>query len=68
MSAHVTHMGVHDHGFNNISTYGNLLRLMRAVEAAGHCVHWSTMLFHTNDFYGTTAPTALANAGTGRTY
>jgi len=29
MAAHVSHMGVHDHGFNNISTYGNLLRLMR---------------------------------------
>ena len=29
MSAHVTHVGVHDHGFNNVSTYGNLLRLMR---------------------------------------
>jgi len=29
MASHVTHMGVHDHGFNNISTYGNLLRLMR---------------------------------------
>ncbi len=29
MAAHVTHMGVHDHGFNNISTYGNLRRLMR---------------------------------------
>ena len=28
MASHVTHMGVHDHGFNNISTYGNLLRLM----------------------------------------
>jgi unsaturated chondroitin disaccharide hydrolase len=28
MAAHVSHMGVHDHGFNNISTYGNLLRLM----------------------------------------
>jgi unsaturated chondroitin disaccharide hydrolase len=28
MAAHVTHAGVHDHGFNNISTYGNLLRLM----------------------------------------
>ncbi len=28
MAAHVTHFGVHDHGFNNISTYGNLLRLM----------------------------------------
>ncbi len=29
MAPHVSHMGVHDHGFNNISTYGNLLRLMR---------------------------------------
>lgn len=28
MAPHLTHMGVHDHGFNNISTYGNLLRLM----------------------------------------
>jgi unsaturated chondroitin disaccharide hydrolase len=31
-------MGVHDHGFNNISTYGNLLRLMnegRIAEDAG---------------------------------
>ena len=27
MAAHVTHTGVHDHGFNNLSTYGNLLRL-----------------------------------------
>ena len=29
MASHVSHVGVHDHGFNNISTYGNLLRLMR---------------------------------------
>jgi unsaturated chondroitin disaccharide hydrolase len=28
MASHVSHMGVHDHGFNNVSTYGNLLRLM----------------------------------------
>jgi hypothetical protein len=28
MLVHVTHIGVHDHGFNNLSTYGNLLRLM----------------------------------------
>jgi len=28
MAAHLTHAGVHDHGFNNVSTYGNLLRLM----------------------------------------
>ena len=29
MASHVSHVGVHDHGFNNVSTYGNLLRLMR---------------------------------------
>ena len=28
MAPHLTHTGVHDHGFNNISTYGALLRLM----------------------------------------
>lgn len=28
MAPHLTHTGVHDHGFNNLSTYGNLLRLM----------------------------------------
>jgi rhamnogalacturonyl hydrolase YesR len=29
MAPHVTHVGVHDHGFNNLSTYGNLRRLTR---------------------------------------
>lgn len=29
MAPHVSHVGVHDHGFNNISTYGNLRRLAR---------------------------------------
>src|SRR6266540_1163416 len=28
MAPHVSHIGVHDHGFNNVSTYGNLLRLI----------------------------------------
>lgn len=28
MAGHVSHIGVHDHGFNNVSTYGNLLRLL----------------------------------------
>lgn len=28
MAPHLTHTGVHDHGFNNVSTYGNLWRLM----------------------------------------
>jgi unsaturated chondroitin disaccharide hydrolase len=29
MASHLTHVGVHDHGFNNVSTYGNLLRLQK---------------------------------------
>ena len=28
MAPHLTHMGVHDHGFNTISTYGTLWRLL----------------------------------------
>lgn len=28
MTPHISHFGVHDHGFNNLSTYGNLLRLL----------------------------------------
>ena len=28
MAPHVTHFGVHDHGFNQVSTYGNLWRLI----------------------------------------
>lgn len=28
MTPHLTHFGVHDHGFNIVSTYGNLLRLL----------------------------------------
>lgn len=28
MATHVSHTGVHDHGFNNLSTYGNWLRLL----------------------------------------
>jgi hypothetical protein len=29
MATHISHVGVHDHGFNNVSTYGNLWRLQR---------------------------------------
>ncbi len=37
MAPHITHTGVHDHGFNNVSTYGNLLRLCAEgkIEASG---------------------------------
>src|SRR5207253_3192062 len=43
MATHVSHVGVHDHGFNNISTYGNLWRLMREGR-----IPWSD---RENDFY-----------------
>jgi hypothetical protein len=29
MAPHLSHTGVHDHGFNNVSTYGGLWRLIR---------------------------------------
>jgi unsaturated chondroitin disaccharide hydrolase len=35
MAMHISHIGVHDHGFNNISTYGNLLRLMKEGKIPG---------------------------------
>jgi len=43
MAPHVSHIGVHDHGFNNVSTYGNLRRLM----LEGRFAHTPTEL----DFY-----------------
>jgi hypothetical protein len=36
MAPHLTHAGVHDHGFNNISTYGNLRRLMKEGKIQGN--------------------------------
>ena len=36
MASHVSHTGVHDHGFNNVSTYGNLLRLISQGRVAEH--------------------------------
>ena len=43
MATHVSHIGVHDHGFNNVSTYGNLWRLMREGRIAAND--------RENDFY-----------------
>ena len=34
MATHVSHVGVHDHGFNNLSCYGNWLRLLHEGKAA----------------------------------
>jgi len=36
MAPHLSHVGVHDHGFNNLSTYGNLLRLMQESKIPGN--------------------------------
>ena len=39
MASHVSHIGVHDHGFNNISTYGNRnRRVVRVGAVAGRVV------------------------------
>ncbi len=35
MATHVSHIGVHDHGFNNLSSYGNWLRLLREGKISG---------------------------------
>jgi len=35
--------------------------LVRALRASGHEVHFGTMLFHTDDFYGSRNATAMAN-------
>lgn len=37
------------------------LDLIPELEEQGHTVHFGTMLFHTYEFYGTDAPTAMAN-------
>ena len=42
MAPHLTHVGVHDHGFNNVSTYGGLWRLAREgrIDASDWEVHF----------------------------
>ncbi len=43
MASHLTHLGVHDHGFNNVSTYGNLWRLAR--EGKFHASPWELQFY-----------------------
>ena len=50
MAPHVSHTGVHDHGFNNVSTYGNLRRLAlegRTKESAD-AIHFYEMALKTS--------------------
>jgi unsaturated chondroitin disaccharide hydrolase len=43
MSRHLTHVGVHDHGFNNVSTYGTLRRL--ALERRFDAADWELRFY-----------------------
>lgn len=43
MAHHITHIGVHDHGFNNVSTYGALLRLCR--EGRINAGEWEALFY-----------------------
>ncbi len=43
MSPHLTHVGVHDHGFNNVSTYGALWRL--AHERRFEATEWEVAFY-----------------------
>jgi hypothetical protein len=43
MAPHLTHVGVHDHGFNNVSTYGTLWRLAR--ERRIDATAWETRFY-----------------------
>lgn len=50
----------HQHGFHRKM---NLFppELAESLRAAGHAVHFGTMLFHTDGLYGSSAPTLIAN-------
>jgi hypothetical protein len=43
MAPHLTHVGVHDHGFNNVSTYGGLWRL--ALEGRTEASDWEVRFY-----------------------
>lgn len=45
MATHVSHVGVHDHGFNNLSTYGNLLRLLQEGKISGSSEPWQAEFY-----------------------
>ncbi len=48
----------HQHGFTETQRFP--AELVKGLEAQGHHVHFGTMLFHTDGFYGVGAPEAMA--------
>jgi hypothetical protein len=64
MATHVTHTGVHDHGFNNVSTYGTLWRLARegVIDASPWEQHFSELALKTSGAVQAHRWTRLAGA------
>ena len=48
----------HQYGFGETQRFPP--ELVSELEQKGHCVHFGTMLFHTDNFYGTTTPSVMA--------
>jgi unsaturated chondroitin disaccharide hydrolase len=65
MSPHLTHIGVHDHGFNNVSTYGTLWRLAREgrIEADPWQVHFYELALKVSGAVQARRWTALPSGG-----
>ena len=65
MATHLTHVGVHDHGFNNVSTYGNLWRLAREgrIEATAWEVHFYELALKVSGAVQARRWTALPDGG-----
>src|SRR3954466_6904468 len=65
MAPHLTHMGVHDHGFNNVSTYGNLWRLCREgrIDASDWEMHFYELALKVSGAVQARRWTRLADGG-----
>jgi hypothetical protein len=65
MAPHLTHVGVHDHGFNNVSTYGTLWRLAREgrIDASDWEVHFYELALKVTGAIQARRWTRIANGG-----
>lgn len=65
MAPHLTHVGVHDHGFNNVSTYGTLWRLAREgrIQASAWEVHFYELALKVSGAVQARRWTRLADGG-----
>ena len=48
----------HQYGFGEVQRFPS--ELVSELEQKGHCVHFGTMLFHTDGFYGMRVPSVMA--------